>query len=193
MFQAIPFLTYVFVSAITPGPNNILSMSNGSRLGFKKALPFNAGVAVGFVMVMLLCTAFASLLRTVLPAIKLPMKIIGALYILYLAYKTLRSKGEIEENHSKSGFVQGMVLQFMNPKIILYGILSMEVYILPHFGDRPLMLALFALVLATIGASCTLLWSAFGSVFKRLFSEHGRVVNTIMAIALLYCAVSLFL
>lgn len=192
MFQLVPFLTYVVVSAITPGPNNILSMSNGSRLGFKKALPFNAGIGAGFVMVMLLCTAFASLLRSVLPVLKLPMKIIGALYILYLAYKTYTNKGDIRENHSKSGFVQGMTLQFINPKIILYGILSMEVYILPHFADRPLYLVFFAVLLAAIGTTCTLLWSAFGAVFKRLFSEHGRVVNTVMAIALLYCAVSLF-
>ena len=41
MFQWHLFLTYAVVTAATPGPNNILSMSNGSRKGFRGALPFN--------------------------------------------------------------------------------------------------------------------------------------------------------
>ena len=39
----------------------------------------------------------------------------------------------------------------------------------------------------------TLCWSAFGSAFKWLFSKHARVVNLVMALLLVYCAVSLFL
>lgn len=35
MFSWFSFLTYAIVTAITPGPNNILSMSNGSRKGFR--------------------------------------------------------------------------------------------------------------------------------------------------------------
>lgn len=69
----------------------------------------------------------------------------------------------------------------------------MEAYILPYFQDRPLILLGFALLLAFIGFLFTLAWSAFGSVFQRLFSRHARLVNTIMALLLVYCAVSLFL
>lgn len=60
MFNWISFLTYAVVTAVTPGPNNILSMSNGNRKGFRGALPFNFGILVGFSVVMLLCTAFAA-------------------------------------------------------------------------------------------------------------------------------------
>ncbi|HWJ02835.1 MAG TPA: lysine transporter LysE, partial [Verrucomicrobiae bacterium] len=31
------FLSYVLVTSFTPGPNNIMSMSNASRYGFKKS------------------------------------------------------------------------------------------------------------------------------------------------------------
>ena len=41
MFNWFAFLTYAVITAATPGPNNIMSMSNGGRLGFKGALPFN--------------------------------------------------------------------------------------------------------------------------------------------------------
>lgn len=51
MFNWISFLTYAVVTAVTPGPNNILSMSNGNRKGFRGALPFNFGILVGFSVV----------------------------------------------------------------------------------------------------------------------------------------------
>ena len=193
MFNWFSFLTYAIVTAVTPGPNNILSMSNGSRKGFRGALPFNLGIWVGFSVVMLLCTAFCNLLSAWIPKIKLPMLIVGALYMLYLAWETFRSSGVIEEKEAKDGFVAGLLLQFVNPKIYIYCIASMEAYILPFYQGQLLPLATFALLLAFIGFAFTLLWSAFGSVFKWLFSGHAKVVNTIMALLLVYCAVSLFL
>ena len=193
MFSWFPFLTYAVVTAVTPGPNNIMSMSNGSRKGFRGALPFNLGIWVGFSLVMILCTAFCGVLSALIPKIKLPMLLLGTAYMLYLAWETFRSHGQIEENHAHDGFFSGFILQFINPKIYLYCIISMEVYILPHYSTQPLPLLGFALLLAFIGFVFTLCWSAFGAVFKRLFSQHGRLVNTIMALLLVYCAVSLFL
>lgn len=193
MFSWFSFLTYAVVTAITPGPNNIMSMSNGSRKGFKGALPFNFGIGVGFSIVMLLCTAFCSMLSSLIPKIKMPMLIIGAAYMLYLAWETFRSSDSIEENHSRDGFLSGLLLQFINSKIYIYCIMSMEAYILPYYHGQILPLIGFALLLAFIGFTFTLCWSAFGSVFKWLFSKHAKIVNTIMALLLVYCAVSLFL
>ena len=192
MFNWLAFLTYAFITAATPGPNNIMSMSNGGRLGFRGALPFNFGIWAGFSAVMLLCTAFCATLTNLIPAVKTPMLIAGAAYMLHLAWSTFRSSGVIEDRHSSSGFYAGMLLQFINPKIYIYGIMSMQAYILPFYAGKPLMLALFALLLAFIGFAFTLCWSAFGSAFRVIFSRHTKTVNTIMALLLVYCAVSLF-
>lgn len=193
MFPWYAFLTYAVVTAATPGPNNIMSMSNGNRLGFRGALPFNFGIWAGFTIVMVACTLFCTALSTLIPTIRLPMMILGAAYMLYLAWGTFRSSDVIQEDHSREGFLSGLLLQFINPKIYLYGILSMEAYVLPYYEDRPVILFLFALLLAFIGFVFTLCWSAFGLVFRRLFSQYARIVNTIMALLLVYCAVSLFL
>ncbi len=193
MFSWVSFLTYTIITAITPGPNNIMSLSNASRLGFKKAFPFNLGIWVGFSIVTLVCTLFCSLLSSILPMIKLPMIIVGATYMLYLAWKTFKSSPEIKESHAKSGFITGVLLQFVNPKAYIFAIISMEAYILPNFSDQPVALIAFALFLAFSGFLCTLCWSAFGSIFKILFSKHAKITNTIMALLLIYCAVSLFL
>ena len=113
--------------------------------------------------------------------------------MLYLVWETFRASDAIEEDHSRDGFLAGLLLQFINPKIYIYCIMSMEAYILPFYHGQVLPLCGFALLLAFIGFLFTLLWSAFGSIFKWLFSEHARLVNTVMALLLVYCAVSLFL
>lgn len=192
MFSWFHFLTYAVVTAVTPGPNNILSMSNASRLGFRGALPFNFGVWVGFSVVMLLCTLFCSLLSALLPKVKLPLLIMGAAYLLWLAWHTFRSSSALSEDHSRSGFLSGLVLQFLNPKIYVYGIVSLEAYILPWYVGQLLPLIGFALLLAFIGFAFTLCWSAFGSLFRVQFSKYARITNTIMALLLVYCAVALF-
>ena len=84
-------------------------------------------------------------------------------------------------------------MQFVNPKVMLYGIMSYEAYILPVFAGKTLPLLGFAFVLSTIGFVNGLLWSAGGSVFKWLFSRHSKVVNTVMALALCWCALKLIL
>lgn len=192
MFSWFSFLTYAIVTAVTPGPNNIMSMSNASRKGFHRALPFNLGIWAGFSIVMILCTVFCSMLSALIPKIKMPMLVIGAVYLLYLAWETLRSSDSIKENHSHDGFLSGLFLQFINPKIYIYCIMSMEAYILPFYSGQFLPLFGFAMLLAFIGFTFTLCWSAFGSAFKWLFSKHAKLVNTIMAVLLVYCAASLF-
>jgi threonine/homoserine/homoserine lactone efflux protein len=193
MFNLASFLTYAVVTAVTPGPNNLMSMSEGSQKGFRKAFPFNLGILCGFVIVMLVCTAFLSRMSSLIPAIKTPMLIIGAAYMLYLAWETWKSTGIEERKDEKGGFVSGLLLQFVNPKEYIYCMVSMEAYILPYFnGNTPALIG-FALLLALIGFLFTLLWSAFGSLFRSLFSTHAAIVNKVMALLLVYCAVSLFL
>lgn len=191
MFQWIHFLTYAVVTTSTPGPNNIMSMSNAGRVGLRKAYPFNLGIWVGFTTVMILCTVLSRVLNEVMPMIKTPMLVIGASYMLYLAYRTWNRSGEIEEKQVKNGFLSGLLLQFVNPKIFLYGMISMESYILPYFHHQPLVLLGFAIVLASIGCFFNLCWAAFGSVFRVLFSRYGRQTNMVMSLLLVYCAVVL--
>ncbi len=91
MFPLTSFLLYTFVTSITPGPNNIMSMSLGLKVGFKKTLYFNAGVLTGFCIITLLCAFFCAKLNEWIPEIRLPMLVLGTLYLIWLAVKILRS------------------------------------------------------------------------------------------------------
>lgn len=191
MFPLYHFLIYCFVTSYTPGANNLLSMSNAIRLGFRRSLRFNFGILAGFSAVMALCTIFSATLYSFLPKVKLIMQILGAAYMLYLAWKVFKSSALSGEPGKEAGFLSGMLLQFANPKIYIYAITAMSLYILPVYHSVGALIG-FTVLLSVIGASGSFVWALFGSAFCRFFSKHTRLVNTIMALLLVYCAVSLF-
>jgi threonine/homoserine/homoserine lactone efflux protein len=171
MFHLYSFLSYLFITAYTPGPNNIMSMGHASRLGFRKSFPFNLGILFGFAIVMTLCTVFSAGLYALIPKIKPIMLFLGAAYMIYLAWKIWKSDPDLHGGEEKSSsFLSGCLLQFMNPKIMVYGITSMSSYILPFYRS-PLALAGFVLLLSLIGFSGTVCWALFGSVFSMVLKS----------------------
>lgn len=151
------------------------------------------GITAGFLIVMSVCTLFSSTLYLALPKVKFFMQLFGAAYMLYLAWKIWKSHSDLTmETGKTAGFFAGMVLQFMNPKIYIYAITAMTLYILPVFHSAP-SLAAFTLVLAIIGASRSYVWALFGAIFCKFFAKHTKAVNHIMALLLAYCAAALFL
>lgn len=193
MFPVSDFLIYCFITAYTPGANNLLSMSNAARLGFRKSVSFNFGITMGFLIVMTVCTLFSSTLYSALPKVKFYMQLLGAAYMLYLAWKVWKTSSDLEvESRKESSFLSGMVLQFMNPKIYIYAITAMSLYILPLYHSV-VALIVFVLILTIIGASGSYVWALFGSAFCRFFTKHTKGVNLVMAFLLVYCAVSLYL
>lgn len=193
LFHLIDFLIYCFVTAYTPGANNLLSMSYAAKFGFRRSFRFNLGIAAGFFIVMAACTFFSSTLYSLLPKVKIVMQVLGAAYMLFLAWKVWKSTGNLEaEDGKEASFLSGMILQFMNPKIYIYAITAMSLYVLPVYHSVPA-LGAFTLVLTVVGVSGTCVWALFGTVFCKVFAKHAKAVNLVMALMLVYCAVSLFL
>jgi threonine/homoserine/homoserine lactone efflux protein len=175
----------------TPGPNNIMSMNNGANFGFKTSLPFNFGVFCGCFSIMLICIFSSALLFDLLPQIQLPMKIIGAGYMLYLSYKTIKPSPRKNNKNISNSFVLAIFLQFINAKFYVIAI-AVASMVIPYYSQWYMLLA-FALITAFIGFSGTVCWSAFGALFNKLFVNHRLIMNWIIVLVLLYCAVSLFL
>jgi threonine/homoserine/homoserine lactone efflux protein len=168
-----------------------MSMNNAKTVGFKKGIIFNLGIFAGFSVVMILCLIFSTVLYTIIPKIQLPMKILGAVYMIYLVVKTIIPSKEHEIKNNNGSFIIGALLQLINPKIIIYGITAMSSYILPYYKEIPVLI-LFAFLLSLVGFTGTICWALFGSLFSILFNKHGKILNIVMAILLLYCAISLF-
>lgn len=186
------FLSYVFVTSFTPGPNNIMSMTNGNNFGYKKTFKFILGVTTGFAVIMILSCYINLLLVGLIPKLKLFMDILGVIYMLYLAVKILKSSSNIHGSQSEhlTTFKAGITMQFINPKGILYGITVTSSFILPYYKDLGALL-LFSVFLAFIAFISTSCWALFGSLFQKFLSKYNKLFNIAMALLLIYSALSI--
>lgn len=187
-------LLYAFVSSFTPGPNNIMAMLFANKYGFKKTFKFCLGVGVGFLIILILSAYFNLLLHNFLPKIEFIMKLIGAAYMLYLAIKIVTSKNSGNDNDggNNNSFFVGVVLQFINPKAILYGIIAMSTFVLPYNSSH-FSLLFYSLLLASIAIMSTSSWSMFGSIFKEFISKYRNQFNLVMALLLVYSAITILI
>lgn len=192
----IPFLTYAAVTTFTPGPNNITSTAIGMRLGYRRTIPYILGIMLGFLLIMLaagILTDIASrAYRGALPYLKW----IGVVYMCWLAVSLfLPSAHGAEASHVRNAsFRSGLLLQIVNPKVILYGI---TIYSSFHLllADTPMKLAASAVFLVILGGIATSLWAVFGNLMSGFLRNRVAmlVFNITMALLLLYSAVSILL
>src|SRR5262245_36220665 len=114
-------LSYVFISTFTPGPSNISSASTGVLHGYKNTLPYQVGLAVGVFVIMLLSGWISTTLLSIFPALEAVLRYVGAVYILYLAFGILKASYIFTANDMNPlGFGHGIMLQILNPKLIVY-------------------------------------------------------------------------
>lgn len=187
------FLTFTLIAAFTPGPNNILALSSGTRYGFRGSAVTVSGICMGFLCVMILCGVAAFSLSVLSEDLITAMKYVGCAYILWLAWKVATaSTADTGEAQAKTGFLSAFVLQFVNVKIIIYGLAAFSGFVLPYY-DSYTAVAWFIVVLTLIGSAGVLTWALVGSALQRFFVQHARKTNIAMGGMLLGCAVSLLL
>ncbi len=185
------FLSYVFLTAFTPGPNNITAMSLAGKYGLRDSLRFALGAFAGSVVVMGACATFSALLFSVIPTIEPFMKCVGAAYIAWLAWVVWRdAPGRGHAEARIDSFRTGVIMQFVNVKGFLYGITSFSVFILPY--DKSVTsVVLFTILLSVFIYAAVASWGLCGAFFQKILMRHGKLLNGVMALLLLYCAVSL--
>ncbi|MEH0739937.1 cysteine/O-acetylserine transporter [Vibrio cholerae] len=186
------FFTYVIITSITPGPNNILALSVATQHGFQRSTKVISGMFCGYIVLMLLCGLFTYHMVSLLPVITPWLTWVGAAYIVWLAWGIAMSdiKTTSEESESITPLT-GFGLQFVNVKIILYGVTSISTFILPYTQNIYWILAT-SLLLAFIALVSNLAWAVAGKLLQSQFQKHGKTINMTLALTLLYCATQLF-
>lgn len=191
--ELIPLASFVLITTFTPGPNNISSTSMGVLFGYRKTLPYLAGITAGFFFIMLLCAYLSSSLLTYLPSAEPVLRIAGAVYILWLAMGTARASYAFKSgNQSPMGFKNGFLLQTVNPKVAVYGLALYSSFLAP-VAENLFLLSVFALLFAFTAFCATSTWAIGGAAIKkRLHQPRVRfLVNGILVGLLIYCAVDL--
>jgi threonine/homoserine/homoserine lactone efflux protein len=120
------------------------------------------------------------------------MKILGAAYMIYLIIKILMPSKTSDGNNKKGSFLIGILISSTNPKAIIFLITVGSMYILPYYNETHILM-IFSVFLTVLGFSATVCWALFGSLFSLVLNKYERTSKIIMALLLLYCAVSLFL
>lgn len=189
----IPLASFILVTTFTPGPNNLSSASMGILHGYRTTLRYLSGISTGFFLVMLLCGWISSTLLQLLPRLEGILRVVGALYILWLAYHTLKASYAFEESEGTSlGFSEGLFLQILNPKLIVYG-LTIYATFLSDLVTSPLHLLLSALILTAVGFCSTSTWTLLGAAIRTYLNRPraNRVLNTALSLLLVYTAIDL--
>jgi len=112
----LPFVLFVIAMTGTPGPGNLAHMAIGQSSGFRSALPFLAGTTFGGVC---LDTSVAFGLGKVVmasDALALTLKVVGAVYILYLAWKVVNLTVDAPGEVKRFSFRDGALIHPLSPK-----------------------------------------------------------------------------
>ena len=184
-------ITFVLVTTFSPGPNNIASASLGVLHGYRRTLKFLAGIAVGFFFLMFGCGLLSRTLLETFPALDRVLRWVGAAYILWLAFHTLRASYVFEEGEQALlGFGNGLLLQVLNPKAVIYGMTLYSTF-LASIAQNPLYLIVSALLLAVGSFTSVTLWALFGSMIRTQLRQPRirRAVNLVLSLLLVYTAI----
>jgi threonine/homoserine/homoserine lactone efflux protein len=119
-------LGFLWVAAITPGPNNMLLTTSGANFGFMRSLLLMIGIMLGMQSILLLVAFGVGGLILIYPTLHTVLKVLGSLYLLWLAWKIGTSAYETLETDAPPPkpirLYQGWLLQFLNPKAWLMGL-----------------------------------------------------------------------
>ena len=84
-------ITFYFVMYVTPGPNNAMVLTSGLKFGFLKTVPHMTGITIGHVLQLILVCLGLGKIFQIFPQLQNILKILCALYLLYLGYKIIGS------------------------------------------------------------------------------------------------------
>ena len=127
------------------------------------------------------------------PLFERVLRIVGAGYILYLAYGILKASYTFEDRDIKPlGFTNGLMLQLVNPKGVVYGLTLFSAFLAPIAGSLGL-IVLAGLILTIVAFSSVSTWALFGTAIKTYLHQPRikTTVNVILALLLVYTAVEL--
>lgn len=185
------FLLYCYVGAITPGPANLCSLSTALRYGKGPALRQWRGLFTGFFLVSMAAVLATWLMGTLLNQYVGALSWVGAAYLLWMAWHTLRpSSGPEGQVSSAPGFLSGLLVNLTNVKVMIFCLMALASYVLPYTRSLRALLAV-GLFMPFTGPLANLVWLFAGAALQKLFVNHRKAVDRACAAALALCAVTL--
>jgi len=181
---------FIFAASttVTPGPNNIMIMSSGLNYGIKKSMPHLLGICFGFPAMVIMVGLGFSIVFEMYPLFHEVIKVLGVVYLLYLAWLIASSSPtSLEGANSKAfSFTQAALFQWVNPKAWVMATSAVSAYT-SLSSDIFFQVIFIALAFFVVAFPCVGIWLVFGVGLKKYLKseKHQKIFNLSMALLLI--------
>lgn len=187
---------FAFVTAATPGPNNLLLTSSGIRFGLKRTIPHILGIQFGIALQLILCSAGVGMTLMNIPAFSDSIRVLGTVYLGYLAWRVCQSTlSPDDEDHNARPFtfLQAASFQFINPKAWIMSLTAGALFLPPWQSQWLAVLALCA-TMFLVGGPSSGSWAIIGSAIRHYLTDRfwKRVFNGVIVGLTAYAALTLW-
>ena len=186
-------IIFGFVTAMTPGPNNITSSYSGFNFGYKKTLPLILAVISGWTLLLILMNTGLILIFRQYTFIQEIIRILGSVFLVYLDYLisfSKPSKGAPIKN--PISFSKAFILQFINPKSLVVSMTTVSIFIDPenYLRDSLIVISYFFL-LAVLSINS---WCLMGMYLRKFATSEKfiRNFNYTMSFLLIVCVIMFY-
>jgi threonine/homoserine/homoserine lactone efflux protein len=191
----VSLLSFLFVAAITPGPNNMLLTTSGAIFGFFRSTTLLLGIMLGMQCILTMPAFGIGSILLYYPPIHVALKIVGSLYLCWLAWKISSSPYENSSMSSDAakpiGFWQGATLQLVNPKAWLMSLGAVASFSLD--GPR-FLLSITSISFAMLIVNCIagFIWLAFGRAIGQWLTSpvawrrFNRLMGLLTALSIIF-------
>ena len=187
---------YNFVMYVTPGPNNSILTASGIKFGFLRSIPNILGIPTGHgLQLTMVCLGLGSLFSA-FPILLDILRYVGAIYILYLAYKMFGSLNitTAEDKTRPLKYYEAILFQFVNPKAWVICITAVSLFYPEQ--ENLFIGTLFMVVMSTvINIPSISIWAFGGSVIRFYLNniKLKKILEWLLALLLIATAISVFL
>lgn len=150
--QFFTFLGAAILLTLSPGPDNMLVLSIGMAKGRLRGVAFGLGCALGCLSHTLLAVLGVSALIAASPLAFTALKVCGGLYLAWLGFGALRSRGggrvgraDGVTDSPRSLLFKGVFASGVNPKVALFFLSFLPQFVAPERGDANVQTALLGI------------------------------------------------
>jgi threonine/homoserine/homoserine lactone efflux protein len=183
-------VAFSFVSSVTPGPNNVLLWASGAQFGVRRTIRHVVGTALGLGLMALAAAAGLAALITTVPGVAVAMKVVGSVYLLYLAVRIAGTGGLTQGELARPlGVARAAAFQVVNPKAWIFALGAITTFrpidVPPLAGSVLVAATMMAVIVPTAAV-----WAAGGGAINRLLtSERSRRIVSLSLAALVVVTV----
>ena len=178
----------------TPGPNNAVASYSGFNFGIKKTIPLIMGVWLGYTVLVILINFVLISTFIKYPLIQEVIRILGTLFLIYLAYKISFSEPSKEgKKINPVKFIDTFIFQFLNPKGVMAAITLISNFVLE---EDYLNSSLTVIVVCSLTALTSITAWAFLGKFLRNFATNNNFIkrfNYAMSLLLIVCIIGFYI